>query len=245
MRRLLTLFLPCLLSAQAVGVPARIEAFQTTAKVVRKGATVTLRWNATGADTVRLDPLGLILPARGEITHLVTGRTVYWLHVSNSAGGQSLPLVVDLVPEDQPQLAPAPPPIAVPQDLPRLAALPPVPAHREPALPAPRVTPRHATRRAWIQFAVTVSPRGAARLQGRLQRIAATASRLLVRHRHAGRPFHLIRTGPFPSARAARLRLRELAPAMKALGIRPIVIVGPPETLGLGTTFIADTGQPG
>ncbi|WP_306598934.1 hypothetical protein [Geothrix sp. 21YS21S-2] len=247
MKRILLSLLPCLLAAQTV--PAHIEAFQTTAKAVRRGGTVTLRWSATGVDQVRLDPLGLILPAKGEITHLVTGRTVYWLHVTNGAGGQSAPLVVDLLPEEP---VPAPPPTPAPSVLPpmmplerpRLAALPAVPSSPAPVLRVALPLPHHAPRAVWIQFAATVSPRGAARLQRTLLRTAATESSLVVRHRRAGRPYQLVRSGPFPSVQAARLHLQGLAPAMKALRIRPIVVLGPAQPLSLGTTYIADSRQP-
>jgi len=255
MKRFLLALLPCLLAAQAVPQPAHIQTFQTTAKAVRRGATVTLRWTATGADLVRLDPLGLILPAKGEITHLVTGRTVYWLHVSNATGGQSVPLVVDLLPEEPVPAVPAGPlpvtPVLTPE-LPRLAELSPVLPPRapglSPAMPAPparRAARRHAARRAWIQFAATVSVKGAARLRRDLQRLAATDATLLVRNRRSGRPIHLVRYGPFPSVQAASLRLRELTPSMQAMNIQPIIVVGPPQPGNPGNTYLASSRQPG
>lgn len=250
MKRLLLPFLPCILAAQTLPEPAHIQIFQTTAKSVRKGGTVTLRWSATGAEQVRLDPLGLILPAKGEITHLVTGRTVYWLHVTNTAGGQSVPLVVDLLPEEAPSIVPAAPspvPPLMPPDLPKLAVLPPVQAL--PTLPVAlppvvRVARRTGQRRVWIQFAATVSPKGAARLQRTLRRVAATDATVTVRNRRSGRPFQLLRNGPFPSVQAARLRLQELATAMQALNMKPIIVFGPPQPLSLGTTLIAAARQP-
>jgi len=250
MKRFLLALLPCLLTAQTIQEPAHIQAFQTTAKAVHRGATVTLRWSATGAEQVRLDPLGLILPAKGEITHMVTGRTVYWLHITNAVGGQSVPLIVDLLP-DEPALAVPAVPLLVPPELPRLTDLPPVPAAEAPAVPVALSTPparrlarRRGPRRVWIQFATTVSSKGAARLKRNLQRIAATDTTLLVRNRRTGRPFHLIRTGPFPSLQAARLRLQELTPAMQALNIKPIIIFGPAQPRALGTTYLADSRQP-
>lgn len=245
MKSLALAFVPCLLSAQAVPGPAAIQSFQATAKAVRKGGAVTLRWSATGTDQVRLEPLGLILPAKGELTHVVTGRMVYWLHVSNAVGGQSVPLVVDLVPE---ATVPAVPPIPVVPEAPKLASLPPIqPPPLPVALPAPstRRQARYAgTRRVWIQFAATVSPRGAARLQRTLLRIAGMDAAVLVRNRRSGRPFRLIRTGPFPSRQAARLRLQELASAMQALKMKPILVFGPPQPIALGTTYLADNRQP-
>jgi hypothetical protein len=249
MRRLLFALLPCLLAAQAVPEAARIETFQSTAKVVRRGDTVTLRWAATGTSQVRLDPLGLILPAKGEITHMVTGRITYWLHVSNLTGGQSVPLVVELVPETPVPAVPTLP--VIPAELPKLAALPQTTLPQPPALPvalpatpARRVARRHGSRRAWIQFAATVSVKGANRMQRNLQRVAALDSTLLVRNRRVGRPYQLIRFGPFPSAQAAALRLQELAPSMRALNIKPIIILGPAQPTNPTPTFIAHSRQP-
>lgn len=263
MRRLLLPLLPCLLSAQATQEPARIQAFQATAKSVRRGEAVTLRWSATGADHVRLDPLGLILPAKGEITQMVSARMVYWLHVVNASGGQSLPLVVELLPETPvpavppvaaPMLPAAPPaPVrtaplqqpAAPEDRPKLAGMkPPQPRALPASQPAAhREARRPGQRRAWIQFAAMVSPRAVTRLQRSLQRVASADSIVLVRHRHAGRPFQLVRGGPFPTLHEARLRLRELGPAMRALGLRPIILVGPPQPINPGATLIADSRQ--
>lgn len=273
MKRLLFPFLPCLLAAQAAQAapePAHIQVFQTTARAVRRGDTVTLRWAATGADQVRLEPLGLILPAKGEITHLVTGRTVYWLNVSNAAGGQSVPLVVDLLPEalaptvpaepaarpstlspaGAPALPSAPTPappssLPVPPEAPKLAERPTSPAPREAVLPAPpvrRLARYRGPRRAWIQFAATPSPGVAARLRGRLRRAAGMDATLVARRR-SGRMLHLVRNGPFPSVQAAQLRLRELAPALAALHLRPLIFVGPPQAVA--GTYLADARQPG
>jgi len=262
MKRLLLSFLPCLLSAQAVprAVPptlplaapqaARVQVFQATAQAVRRGASVTLRWVASGAEQVRLEPLGLILPVQGEITHLVGSRTVYWLHVSNATGGQSVPLVVDLLPEDSAPAVPALPRVMQPSGLPewpRLAELP----SALPSVPASLAPPPVAAqaqgpaslepRRVWIQFAATASARSATRLQRRLRRTAATSSIVLVRRRRSGPAFQLVRHGPFRTVQAARLRLKELAPAMAALGIRPVILVGPLPPVAPGrTTYLAD-----
>jgi hypothetical protein len=250
MRRILLSFLPCLLSAQALPGPAHVQTFQATAPAVRRGTTVTLRWNVTGTDQVRLDPVGLILPAKGEITHVVMGRTIYWLHANNAAGGQSAPLVVDVLPEETLTPAPAlllPAQAPVPPEPPRLAALPPVPALQAPlpaVVPTARIPRRvarrlHNARPFWIQFAALVSPRGAARLQRSLLHLASADSTTLVRPRRSGRPYHLVRMGPFATPEGARMRLEELAPAVKALRVRPIIVQGPPPPLA-GATYVAD-----
>jgi hypothetical protein len=256
MKSLLVSLLPCLLSAQAVPGPARIQVFQSTAKAVPRGASVTLRWSATGADQVRLEPLGLILPAKGEITHTVTGRTIYWLHATNAAGGQSVPLVVDLLPEAPAPAAPAAPlpvlPVlpALPPEPPRLARLAPVPSPKAlvpqvAAHPARRLARRQGPRRVWIQVAATVSARGAARLRRKLQRVAATDPTLLIRNRRSGRPLRLLRYGPFPSLQVARLRLQALAPAWQAMHLKPLIVFGPPQPVAPGTTYLAEVHQPG
>ena len=258
MRQLLLSLLPCLLTAQAAPEPAHIVSFQTTARTVARGGTVTLRWSATGTDKVRLEPLGLILPAKGELTHLVTGRIVYWLHVANAAGGQSVPLVVDLLPEAPARALPAGPlltPSALAPDLPRMAEkpriqLPQPPQAAEPPAAVPvsshrRVARHHLPRQIWIQLAATHTVRGAARLQRTLQRVANLDSTLMVRNRRSGHTFQLIRTGPFPSVQAAHQRMQELASAMQTLKIKPLIVFGPAPATNFGTTYLADARQPG
>ena len=121
MRIALLSLLPSLLCAQLPPEPASIQVFQATAQAVRRGGTVTLRWSVAGTDRVRLEPLGQDLPSRGELTQPVNGRTVFWLHATNLRGGQSMPLVVELLPDDQ-----AFPNLNGVQPLPAVA--PPVPA---------------------------------------------------------------------------------------------------------------------
>jgi hypothetical protein len=113
-----------------------------------------------------------------------------------------------------------------------------------PAQPARRVAHHRLARRAYIQFATMVSTRPIAGLRRNLKRLAATDSTVLTRHRHAGRPFRLIRSGPFPTVQAARQRLRELEAALKPLNLRPIVVLGPPQAVALDTTMMADARTP-
>lgn len=252
MRRILIPILPCLLAAQPTPEPARIQAFQATAKAVRRGAPVTLRWSVTGADQVRLDPIGLILPAKGEITHMVAGRTVYWLHVANASGGQSAPLVIEVMPEEGLPPQPQPPLLApvLPVDLPKLADLPafPVlqarPVQATGAVATRRDLRRKGSRQVWIQYAALVSPRMVLRLQRSLQKVAATESTVQGHARRSGRPYHLVRSGPYGSVLEARTRLHAMAPALQRLNLRPIVILGPFQGLGPAPVYLADSRRP-
>ena len=64
-----------------------------------------------------------------------------------------------------------------------------------------------------------------------------------MRTRHSGHGFQLIRSGPFASVQAARLRLQELASAMHALKMKPIIVFGPLQPIA-GPTYLADSHQP-
>lgn len=262
MRRFLIPLLPCLLCAETPQ-PARIQVFQATATAVRKGEPVTLRWSVAGADKVRLEPLGLVLPPQGEMTQPVTARSVYWLHAANLWGGQSLPLVVDVLPEAPAapgvDPAPIPAPAAGPQPSapmlqvppPAVAALPTAPAPLQAPPAAVAALPRHhrlrpaAPRRAWIQFAAGTSLRGIRKLQRRLQAAAAVQATLTARPRRAGAPMHLVRTGPFPSAQAARQRLLDLAPVMQAMNLKPIVVTGPDPAQTATVRYLASAPKAG
>lgn len=246
MRHLLVSLMSCLLCAQVPPEPARIQVFQATATGVRKGGTVTLRWSVVGADRVRLEPLGQELPARGEITQPVNDRTVFWLHANNLRGGQSVPLVVELLPDDpafpnlngiQPPAPVQPPavPVLLPAPMPALATRPPA------APPKRRAARRAGARPAWIQFAAMVNPRHLRRLQKNLLRAAATQASLWPVTRRSGPPMQLVRSGPYPTVQAARARLRELAPLMASLRLQPIIITHAGRSQAGGNLFVAST----
>jgi hypothetical protein len=99
-------------------------------------------------------------------------------------------------------------------------------------------------RRAWIQFATLVSARPVAHLRQNLKRVAAADSTVVTRHRRSGRPFQVVRSVPFATVKEARLRLRELEPAMKTLNLRPIIIVGPYQPVAPEATYLADGRKP-
>ena len=242
MRIVLLLLMSGLVWAQIPPEPAHIQVFQATARAVRRGASVTLRWSAAGVDRVRLEPLGQDLPARGELTQPVSGRTIFWLHATNQYGGQSVPLVVELLPDDQafPNLngvqplpevgAPVPAaPAILPEPLPVLVARP----------PKRRLIRRAGPRPAWIQFAAMVNPRYIGKLQRNLARAAATEATLWFKARRSGAPMQFIRSGPFANAQAARRRLRELAPVLASLRLRPIIITGQGQSSATSTLEVA------
>jgi hypothetical protein len=72
-----------------------------------------------------------------------------------------------------------------------------------------------------------VNTRYIGKLQQKLLRAAATEATLVSKPRRSGAPMQFIRSGPFTNAQAARRRLRELAPVMASLQLRPIIITGP------------------
>ena len=236
MRKVILAFLPTLLCAQLPPEPAHIQLFKASAAAVRKGETVTLRWSVAGADRVRLEPLGQDLPARGELTQPVNDRTIFWLQATNLKGGQSIPLVVELLPDDPafPNLngilaspaaadpAPAPPRIPF---APSPALVSPIPVLA--AQPKRRRIHRSGPRPAWIQFAAMINPRYIRKLQMNLLRVAATEASLWPRARRSGAPMQFIRSGPFTTTEDARRRLRELAPVLASMQLRPIIITGP------------------
>jgi len=209
-RSLLLFTLSTVLCAQAPQEPAHITFFQAVPGNARKGDTVTIRWSATGVERVRLEPLGVELPATGEMKWPVQDRIVFWLNAVNIKGGQSTPLVVEPLPA--PVIAqPAPPRLLLG------AASPP-----GTAAPVPAPTSGHA----WIQFATFNNPRYAERLRRRLGRCQGLTLTLSEQVRHGSARKRLrLRAGPFRTLRAARYRVRRLEAVLAALNLKPLVIL--------------------
>jgi hypothetical protein len=220
---LLLVSLSSVLWSQVPQEPAHIRFFKAVPDTVPRGGTVTIRWSATGVDRVRLEPLGLELPAEGEMNWPVQGRCVFWLNAVNLSGGQSAPLVVDFRPEPiQVQPPQLPPPTAQPPSFqPPQLALAAQARPRHGAAPA-----RHpAQGRAWIQLAVMTSPRYSARLRRRLARLPGIALTPSPWGSQASARREVLRAGPFRSLGAARYRLRLLEPRLAALHLKPLVIL--------------------
>ena len=210
-RSLLLFTLSTVLCAQAPQEPAHIKFFQAV-NAAQKGGTVTIRWSATGVERVRLEPLGVELPATGEMKWPVQDRIVFWLNAVIK-GGQSTPLVVEPLPE--PVIAqPAPPQLLLG-------------AANQPGTAAPVPAAGHARAgRAWIQFATMTDPRYAERLRRRLGRCQGLTLTLSEQARHGSARKRLrLRAGPFRTLRAARYRVRRLEAVLAAMNLKPLVIL--------------------
>ena len=77
-----------------LGDPARICAFDASAKAVLPGEPVVLRWECAGSAKVRLEPGGLELDGKSEVTVTPLESTRYTVTANNAAGGQSRTLEV-------------------------------------------------------------------------------------------------------------------------------------------------------
>jgi hypothetical protein len=77
-----------------LGEPARICAFDASAKSVLPGDPVVLKWECAGSAKVRLEPGGLELDGKSEVTVTPLESTRYTITAANAAGGQSRTLEV-------------------------------------------------------------------------------------------------------------------------------------------------------
>ncbi|MDP1832465.1 MAG: hypothetical protein Q8K67_10440 [Geothrix sp.] len=81
----------------ALGEPARICSFDSSARAVLPGEPVVLRWECAGSAKVRLEPGGLELDGKSEITVTPLENTRYTITANNAAGGQSRTLEVSVL----------------------------------------------------------------------------------------------------------------------------------------------------
>ncbi len=72
-----------------LGEAARICAFDASAKAVLPGEPVVLKWECAGSAKVRLEPGGLELDGKSEVTVTPLENTRYTITANNAAGGQS------------------------------------------------------------------------------------------------------------------------------------------------------------
>ena len=202
MRPLVFTLMTSLLSAQLPQDPARIQVFEATLSTVRAGEAVELHWSATGTDRIRLEPLDQDFPPVGSATYKVKERTVFWIHASNMRGGQSVPLVVEIMPEESPSL--------------RAQS-----GNNEGSRTPPPLD------RIWIQFAALADTGNTERLNKELSQFTGSKVARFDTNDpgHPGQRLHRLRMGPFSSIREARKRLRSLQSRLRSLHIQPIVVV--------------------
>jgi uncharacterized protein YndB with AHSA1/START domain len=81
----------------ALGDPARICAFDASTKSVLPGEPVVLRWECAGSAKVRLEPGGLELDGKSEVTVTPLESTRYTITANNAAGGQSRTVEVSVL----------------------------------------------------------------------------------------------------------------------------------------------------
>jgi uncharacterized protein YndB with AHSA1/START domain len=81
----------------AVGEPARICAFDASTKAVLPGEPVVLKWECAGSAKVRLEPGGLELDGKSEVTVTPLESTRYTITANNAAGGQSRTVEVSVL----------------------------------------------------------------------------------------------------------------------------------------------------
>ncbi len=72
-----------------LGEPARICTFDASANAVLPGQPVVLRWQCAGSAKVRLEPGGMELDGKSEVTVTPQESTRYTITATNAAGGQS------------------------------------------------------------------------------------------------------------------------------------------------------------
>lgn len=80
-----------------LGDPARICAFDASAKAVLPGEPVVLKWECAGSAKVRLEPGGLELDGKSEVTVTPLESTRYTITANNAAGGQSRTVEVSVL----------------------------------------------------------------------------------------------------------------------------------------------------
>ena len=89
-----------------LGEPARVCSFDASSVAVLPGEPVVLKWECTGSAKVRLEPGGLELDGKSEVTITPLESTRYTLTATNAAGGSSRSLEVAVVKRPD-QLPPA------------------------------------------------------------------------------------------------------------------------------------------
>lgn len=72
-----------------LGEPARVCSFDASAKAVLPGQPVVLKWECAGSAKIHMEPGGMELDGKSEVTVTPLETTRYTISVNNAAGGQS------------------------------------------------------------------------------------------------------------------------------------------------------------
>ena len=207
MKTLSFILVSSLLSAQLPKDPARIQVFEAIPRIAKAGEPVELHWSASGTERVRLEPQDQDFPPDGRVTIVPRERTVFWLHASNVWGGQSLPLVVDILPEGG---------LVDPSRR----------SMNEGTGDSMALSPP-ASSGIWIQLAALAEASGADNLAKEvLRRTGIKVARFEFEDPEVpGRILHRVRIGPWSSIHEAKTRLRSLQAKLRPLQLKPFVAV--------------------
>lgn len=77
-----------------LGEPARVCSFDASAKAVLPGQPVVLKWECAGSAKIHMEPGGMELDGKSEVTVTPLETTRYTISVNNAAGGQTRTLEV-------------------------------------------------------------------------------------------------------------------------------------------------------
>ncbi len=175
-----------------------ILGFVSDRAAVSAGEPVELIWSVEGVETVRLEPLGQEVPARGRLKVRPTVSTTYWLTATSQVGGETRPLKIDVHPAKAP-MKPGPVSAVKPEN----------PAEGG----------------AWIQFAsFQERPRAEAWAQALAEQIGQEP---VVREGTLpnGQVMMRVRLGPYPGVPEALRTLRSLTPKLRGLATKPFVTI--------------------
>lgn len=90
-----------------LGEPARVCSFDASAKAVLPGQPVVLKWECAGSAKIHMEPGGMELDGKSEVTVTPLETTRYTISVNNAAGGQTRTLEVAVLGHSKGAPAPA------------------------------------------------------------------------------------------------------------------------------------------
>jgi hypothetical protein len=237
---------------QAAPSPALavIRRFEADRREIHVGETFELSWEATGVETLRLEPLGVRQPPCGTLRLSLTESTTFWLSAVNLAGGEMRPLVIRVLPGAPAVQTPA---LVVATESPKSEASSRTPgrsvvealwgkpavrsiklesSRKNFALPSPAPEPARALDRTqggqtwWIQFSAVTTRTAAEALVDELSRRFGTPFVIQEApyHRNPGQTIFRVRSGPFRKREAARRQLQSWTSQLRETQYAPVVM---------------------